>query len=122
MRLGRRKTSGIPRKNLTARRVVEVLDEYGMPTTSTTTFSLSNCTVQPYQADEMLLQPDGMAIRDAYTIYTDTLALAGIEGNPRKADEVLLNGSWYKVIKAAPWQVGVISHYELIVVLKVEGI
>lgn len=110
MRLGRRKNSGIPRKDLTARHVVEALNQYGMPQITTTPFTLQNCTVQPYQADELLLQPDGMAIRDAYTIYTDTAATAGEEGNTIKADEVNLFGGWYKVLKAAPWQVGVINH------------
>ena len=122
MRLGRRKSSGIPRKDLTARHVVEALNQYGMPTTTITPFTLSNCTVQPYQADELLLQPDGMAIRDAYTIYTDTPATAGEEGNTIKADEVSLFGGWYKVLKSSPWQVGVINHYELIVVKKQENL
>lgn len=122
MRLGRRKSSGIPRKDLTARHVVESLNQYGMPTTTTTQFTLSNCTVQPYQADELLLQPDGMAIRDAYVIYTDTATSSGEEGNTIKADEVNLYGGWYKVVKASPWQVGVINHWELIVVRKQENL
>lgn len=122
MRLGRRKSSGIPRKDLSARHVVETLDQYGMPTTTVTPFSLINCTVQPYQSDELLLQPDGLAIKDAYTIYTDTLATAGEEGSTVKADEVSLFGGWYKVLKSSPWQVGVINHYELIVVRKQENL
>lgn len=122
MRLGRRKSSGIPRKDLTARHVVESLNQYGMPVTTTTPFTLSNCTVQPYQSNELLLQPDGFAIRDAYTIYTDTVATAGIEGGTTKADEISLYGGWYKVVQASPWQVGVISHWELIVVRKQENL
>lgn len=122
MRLGRRKNSGIPRKDLTARHVVEVLNQYGMPQITTTAFTLQNCTVQPYQADELLLQPDGMAIRDAYTIYTDTPATSGVEGGNTKADEISLYDGWYKVVQASPWQVGVISHWELIVVRKQENL
>jgi hypothetical protein len=74
------------------------------------------CTVQPYIGKDLSILEDGYNTRDIRTVFTETKCSVGKEGSDQLADEVLIDETWFKVIKAQPWQTGIISHYALTVV------
>ena len=119
----KRRNGAIPRKTLQARHKQDVLDEFERPLTPTVTpFSAKNCTVQPYVGDTFQLAPDGFQGKDVFTVFTETLLTRGKEGSLIKPDELLINNVWFRVVKVKPWQVGLIPHYECIVVELDEGL
>ena len=119
----KRRNGAIPRKTLQARHKQDVLDEFERPLTPVTTpFKIYNCTVQPYVGDTFQLAPDGFQGKDVFTLFTETLLTRGKEDSLIKPDEVLINNIWFRVVKVKPWQVGLIPHYECIVVELDEGL
>lgn len=119
----RRSNSKIPRRTLQGRSVEEQLDEFERPELILRQpFDVNKCTVQPYTGDRLALSSDGFQGKDIQTIFTETELTSGLEASNRKADEVLINSRYYKVVKVKPWQVGVIPHYECIVVEIDEGL
>lgn len=112
-----KRRGGIPRKPLDARHVQDILDEFERPTgRSLVSFQALYCTVQPYIGDVFLLAPDGFQGKDIFTVFTETQLSIGKEGGTTKPDEVLINSKWFRVVKVQPWQVGLIPHYECVVV------
>lgn len=121
--MANRRSGLIPRKQLQARRLVEVRNDFNEITSITyTTFTINNCTVQPYVGVDTVAATDGFNTSSIYTIFTDTKLSAGKEGTSNKADEVMVNDSWCRVVKVKPWQNGLISHYEIVVIEKDEGL
>lgn len=119
----KRRNGPIPRKSLNARHVTEVLDDFGTPTITEVPFTLTLCTVQPFVGDDFILGSDGLQNKDVFTVFTETPLQSGKEGSEIKADEVEINGEWYIVYKAQPWQVGIgLDHYCATVILKDEGL
>lgn len=119
----KRNNGAIPRKTLQARHVTEGYDAYGYPTGLTyVPFEALVCTVQPIQGKDLLLLPEGMRDKEAYTVWTETECDTVNEGTDKKPDEIQIYGDWYKVTKKRSWQVGLIPHYELVVVKRDEGL
>lgn len=119
----KRRNGAIPRKTLQARRKQDVSDEFERPLTPIVTpFEAKNCTIQPYVGDTFQLAPDGFQGKDVFTVFTETLLTRGKEGSLIKPDELLINNVWFRVVKVKPWQVGLIPHYECIVVELDEGL
>jgi hypothetical protein len=119
----KRRNSSIPRKNLPARRVVETVNDFNEVVGKTlTNFTLKLCTVQPMVGNDMLALVDGYQNKDCYTIWTQTECRVGKEGTHIKADEIQLYNKWYRVLKVKNWSVGVIPHYEVLVVEIDEGL
>jgi hypothetical protein len=121
MRIQRR-NGPIPRISLNGRHVTETLNEFNTPTIDTEPFTLLTCTVQPYVGDDFTLGAEGFGTKEVFTVFTATQLTAGSEASEVKADEVQINGQWFKVIKVQPWGVGVIPHYCATVILKDEGL
>ena len=119
----RRTNGAMPRKTLQARHVMEGYDQYGYPAGLTfDPFEALNCTVQPVQGKDLQLLPEGMRDKEAFTVWTETDCDTANEGTTEKPDELQINGDWYKVTKKRAWQIGLIPHYEIIVVKRDEGI
>lgn len=115
----KRRRGAIPRKTLQARHVQDTVDKFGTPQVGQavyTPFNLLFCTVQPYVGEDLIVADTGFQSKRAYTIFTETAVTEGEEDSLIKPDEVLIDGDWYRVMKVKPWQVGVIPHYEVIVV------
>ena len=70
-------------------------------------------SVQPLEMHEMEALPEGRRNHKAYWLFTSTqLNIVGTQ-NP---DIITIDSEDYEVIKQQPWQNGVISHYETLVV------
>lgn len=122
MRIKRRNGS-IPRLTLTARRVVEIRDRFNRITgTNTESFSAKLCTVKPFVGDTFLLSPEGLQNKDVYTLFTETKLQVGKQGTTEKPDEIFFDGKWFRVAKVKNWSVGLIPHYECIIVELDEGL
>lgn len=122
MRLKRRNGT-IPRITLQARRVVEVRDRFNrILSTDLTTFDAELCTVQPFVGDTFLLSPEGFQNKDVYTLFTQTKLQIGKQGTTEKADEVFFDNKWFRVVKVKNWSVGLIPHYECVIVELDEGL
>lgn len=118
-----RRSGLIPRKTIPARRSVETTNEFNEVIGITNqSFNALDCTVQPVIGGSMTPDLIGYADREIYTVYTSTMLSFGVEGTNRKPDELLINNKWFKVIRCESWQVGIIPHYECIVVEKDEGL
>lgn len=110
-----RRSSLIKRKELQARSVTETLDYLNRPSDIVkTNFTLYECTVQPFVGKDFILTADGLQSKSVYTIFTNTLVIVGDEGGSRKADEILIDNEWYRVVRVKQWFVGVIPHYEVV--------
>lgn len=121
--MANRRSGLIPRRNLQGRRITEVRNDFNEVVSLTpTTFTLQNCTVQPYVGLDTMAGQDGFNNVTAYTIFTDTKVSAGKEGTNNKPDEIMVNGAWCRVIKVKPWQNGLIPHYEIVVIEKDVGL
>jgi hypothetical protein len=119
----KRRRGAIPRKTLQARNVQDTVDNFGRPQVGQsvyTPFDLLNTTIQPYQGEDLMVLDTGFQSKRAFTLFTETKVTEGEEDSQTKPDEVMIEGDWYRVAKVKPWQVGVIPHYEVIVV-KVVG-
>jgi len=117
-----KRRGAMPRKTLQARRIVETRNEFNEVTSVTpTTFQALYCTVQPYEGD--LFTPDvlGYAVRDVFTVFTETELKVGQEGTGNKPDEVMIEGKWFRVVKVKRWTT-LLKHYEVIVIEKDEGL
>lgn len=118
-----RRNGAIKRPTLQARHVTDVLDEFERPQTPVLTlFDATLCTWQPYVGDTFQLAPDGFQGKDVLTLFTATELTKGREGGVIKPDEVLIKNVWYRVVKVKPWSVGIIPHYECVVVEIDEGL
>jgi len=115
-----RKRRLLPRKNIPARHIEDVVDKFGRPQigqSNYTDFELKNCTVQPYVGNDLIVADTGFETKEAFTIFTETLVSVGEEDSIRKPDQVFMYDAWYRVVKVKPWQNGVIPHYEIVVVM-----
>lgn len=113
----KRRNGAIRRITLKARKVVEVRDDFNrILSTNTTTFNAELCTVQPFVGDTFLLSPEGLQNKDVYTLFTSTPLQVGKQGTANKADEVFYDNKWFRVVKVKNWAVGLIPHYECIIV------
>ena len=122
-------TSRIPRVDLVARRVLvtknpsSIFENEGSE--SYETFTASNCTVQPASGQDLLVLDEGLRDRETYTIFTDTVLLGVQEGTNRKGDQVEYDGltgtSWFSVVTSKKHNVGVIPHFECLIVKEPEG-
>ena len=119
----KRRSGAIPRKPLNGRRAIENRNDFNEITSITyQTFQALNCTVQPIEGSSMTPDLIGYMDREVFTVYTETQLTAGVEGTNRKPDELFIYGKWFKVIRCKRWQVGIIPHYECIVIEKDEGL
>lgn len=119
----KRRSGMIPRKTLQARRVIETRNSFNEITgVQYVTFQALQCTDQPYEGDTFDPNMTGFTNRKVRTVFTETLLQDGDDNSNRKADEVFMYGSWWKVFKVKSWQVGLIPHYEVIVIEKDEGL
>jgi hypothetical protein len=115
----KRRRGVIPRKTVQGRHVQDTVDNFGRPLVGQavyTPFNLLNTTVQPYQGEDLMVLDTGFQSKRAFTLFTETKVTEGEEDSQIKPDEVMIDGDWYRVVKVKPWQVGVIPHYEVIVV------
>jgi hypothetical protein len=71
-------------------------------------------SVQPSPGRDLLTLPEARRNKVTYTLYTDTALSAGGGQNP---DHVTIDGQVYEVVKAEPWQNGILSHYRVLVQL-----
>jgi len=118
-----RRSGLIPRKTIPARRSVETTNDFNEVIGITNqSFNALQCTVQPVVGGSMTPDLIGYADREIYTVYTETQLVVGLEGTNRKPDELFIYNKWFKVIRCKRWQVGVIPHYECVVVEKDEGL
>ena len=118
-----RRSGLIPRKTIPAKRSIETTNDFNEVIDITNqSFNALECTVQPVVGGSMTPDLIGYADREIYTVYTSTLLSFGVEGTNRKPDELFINNKWFKVIRCERWQVGVIPHYECVVVEKDEGL
>lgn len=111
MRIGRRSFSGIPKQTLSARRVTYTDNPYGDASQTSTSFSLSMCTVQPFIGSRIQLMNEGYREMIELVVFTQTEVKGNKQGTNQGGDEIFINGAWYKVLEVQPWQVGVIPHY-----------
>ena len=117
-----RRSGLIPRKTIPARRSTETTNDFNEVIGITNqSFNALQCTIQPMIGGSMTPDLIGYADREIYTLYTETMLTEGVEGTNRKPDEVFINGKWFKVIRSKSWSVGIIPHYECVVVEKDEG-
>lgn len=119
----KRRNGAIRRVTLQARRVVEVRDRFNrIVSTNTESFNAELCTVQPFVGDTFLLTPEGLQNKDVYTVFTQTKLQVGKQGTTEKPDEIFFDGKWFRVAKVKNWSVGLIPHYECIIVELDEGL
>lgn len=105
----------LPRTTVQGRRIVEVRNEFNEVISLTpTTFQVNRVTIQPFVGDKLSPDLNGYQNMELYTVFTETPLQIGIEGSTRKADEININGSWYRVVAVKQWGVGVIPHYECV--------
>lgn len=113
----------LPRKDIQARHVTDVVDKFGEPTGATyTDFTMSKCTVQPYVGSDFILGTDGFTDKTVYTVFTDTFVTDGLDGGVTKPDEAYIYGKWFRCAKVRIWGNDVISHYECVFVEMTEGL
>ena len=115
----KRRRGVIPRKSVQGRHVQDTVDDFGRPLVGQavyTPFNVLNTTVQPYIGEDFMAADSGFQSKRTYTIFTETKLTEGEEDSIIKPDEVMIDGDWYRVVKVKPWQVGVIPHYECVVV------
>lgn len=122
-RKNRSKRGGIPRVDLQARRVSNILDERNRPVDNAVEmFTAENCTVQPASGADLLTLPEGYRDAEVFNIFTDTALRTAVRGTDSKADEVYLSekytprAGYFTVIQSKAWQNGVIDHYHVVVV------
>lgn len=118
-------TTNIPRITLQARQRNAVKDagsrfENKKSSVTVTLFDLEYCTVQPTKGDDLLVLDEGLRGKEIYTLRTNTPITTAVEGTDRLADQVEYDGvnglSWFTIIKVREWSVGVIPHYEALIV------
>lgn len=107
----------IPRKTLTGRRRTEVLDAYNIATITNVAITVENAGVQPASGFTLQTLPSGYRDKEAFKLFTTTEILALQEGSDQYADQIeLFTGRWFTAINVAPWDYGVQSHYEVLLV------
>lgn len=121
----KRRNGAIPRKTYSARQRTLVADNTSVFSNKTTSitytpFSVINCTIQPASGSDLKTLDEGFRNKEVYILRTETAVIAVDEGSPRLSDQIQFNGvsglDWFDVIKVKNWSVGVIPHYEVIIV------
>jgi len=121
----KRRRGAIPRKTVLGRHVTDSVDKFGRPDASLAIyeeFSVLNTTVQAYVGDDLVVQQDGFQSKEAYTLFTETKLTDGEEDSLIKPDEVFVFDSWCRVVKVKARTVGIIPHYECVVVRSTGGL
>lgn len=113
----------IPRLTLQARHQSVEYDVTNYPIGETTIpYDLENCTIQPATGGALLSLPEGMRDREVYKVLTSTSPSLVQEGGSALYDEVFIpspyttTASWFLIVEKASCNVGLIPHYELLVV------
>lgn len=73
-------------------------------------------SVQPLRGKEMEMLPEARRESQAYKLYTDTQLLTINTTAKTNSDRVQIEGNWFEVLIAEPWQNTIIDHYKVIVV------
>ena len=118
--MGRLRGRLLPRKDLAARRIIQVFDEYNYPQEVSKPFLLEDCGVHPVSGDKHSVLAEGYRDSKIYIVYTKTEIPAIVEGGGEKYEIEVRKGVWCLVIESDPHDYGVQNHYKLVVAEKNE--
>lgn len=85
---------------------------------SETPITHSRTSVQPTTARDLQFLPEGERVDGALRIFDADPLYTVDETTGTEADIVEYNGNRYRVVTVNPWLVGLLEHYEAIVVLE----
>jgi len=102
----------VTRKTISGATIVDGYRVAGTPTSSTI-----QASVQPLTPHEVEQLPEGRRNQKNFWLFTDTELNMKTAENP---DLVTIDGEDFEVMKVHPWQNGVISHFKILVMKKLE--